>query len=174
MPTFAPEVESWNGWWPIFGCSSTSEAAKPNALNAIYSRMKNWERSPIRNPVSPQFPRRPLYKEILKILTKLQKENGLPIRQLALFYVNNPQCTKPYFCALNLASISSIVGIVPSTFSGKNFSSCSLNLSIMKRWWLYYNSTSPLGSYYFVQVIFMWGMPSSMKVSDDCLNPTLS
>ena len=25
-----------------------------------------------------------------------------------------------------------------------------------------------------VQVILMWGMPSSMKVSDDCLKPTLS
>ena len=26
----------------------------------------------------------------------------------------------------------------------------------------------------FVHVILIWGMPSSMKVSDDCLNPTLS
>ncbi len=31
MITFAPDDESYNGWWPIFGCS----------LNAIYSRMKN-------------------------------------------------------------------------------------------------------------------------------------
>ena len=25
-----------------------------------------------------------------------------------------------------------------------------------------------------VQVIFIWGIPSNMKVSEDCLNPTLS
>ena len=27
---------------------------------------------------------------------------------------------------------------------------------------------------YLIHVILMWGMPSSMKVSEDCLNPTLS
>ena len=32
------------------------------------------ERSPIRNPLSLQFPRLPLFKEILRILTKLRKK----------------------------------------------------------------------------------------------------
>ena len=30
MPTFAPEVESWNGWWLSVGCS----------LIVIYSRLQ--------------------------------------------------------------------------------------------------------------------------------------
>jgi len=41
---------------------------------AICSRTWNWVRSPIRNPLFPQFPRLPLFKEILKILTKLRKK----------------------------------------------------------------------------------------------------
>jgi len=87
MITFAPEVESWNGWWHIFGCS----------LNAIYSRMWNWVRSPIRNPVFPQFPRLPLFKEILQILTKILKSFGnirIMLRFLHIpFYTNNSPST---------------------------------------------------------------------------------
>ena len=36
--------------------------------------MWNWVRSPIRNPVFPQIPRLPLYKEKLRILPKLNKK----------------------------------------------------------------------------------------------------
>ena len=42
-------------------------------FDAVYSRMWNWVRSPIRNPVFPQSPRLPLYKEKLRNLAKLQK-----------------------------------------------------------------------------------------------------
>ena len=42
-------------------------------IDAVYSRMRNWVRLPIRNPVFPQSPRQPLYKEKLRILTKLRK-----------------------------------------------------------------------------------------------------
>ena len=53
----------WNGWWLSIGCS----------LNAFHSRMWNWVRLPIRNPVFPQTPRLPLDKEKLRIPTKLRK-----------------------------------------------------------------------------------------------------
>ena len=73
MITFAPDEEPLYGWWLSIGCSSTSEAAKPSALNAFHSRMWNWVRLPNRNPVFFQFPRLPLYKEKLRIPTKLRK-----------------------------------------------------------------------------------------------------
>ena len=53
-----------NGWWFVIRCS----------LNAIHSRKRRLERSLIRNPENPQSPKLPLYKEILRILPKLQKK----------------------------------------------------------------------------------------------------
>ena len=52
-----------NGWWLVIGCS----------LNAIHSRTTNCERSLICNSQDLQYPKLPLYKEILRILTKLRK-----------------------------------------------------------------------------------------------------
>ena len=43
-------------------------------IEAIYSRTWNRVRYPIRNPIFFQFPRQPLYKEKLRIHTKLRKE----------------------------------------------------------------------------------------------------
>ena len=43
-------------------------------IEAIYSRTWNRVRSPIRNPVFPQFSKLPLFKEIPRILTKIRKE----------------------------------------------------------------------------------------------------
>ena len=31
-----------------------------------------------------------------------------------------------------------------------------------------------VGQGHFIQIILIWGIPSNMKVSEDCLNPTLS
>ena len=42
-------------------------------FDAVYSRMRNWVRSPIRNPVFLQSPRLPLDKERMRNLTKLRK-----------------------------------------------------------------------------------------------------
>ena len=42
-------------------------------LLPLGGRMWNWVRLPIRNPVFPQSPRQPLYKEKLRILPKLRK-----------------------------------------------------------------------------------------------------
>ena len=61
-------------WWAINGCRLSVGCS----LNAIHSRMWNWVQSPIRNPVFPQFPRLPLYKEKLRILPKLRKKECQP------------------------------------------------------------------------------------------------
>ena len=42
-------------------------------FDAVYSRMRNWVRLPIRNLDFPQSPRLPLDKEKLRILAKLLK-----------------------------------------------------------------------------------------------------
>ena len=56
-------------WWVIVRLLTQHRVF----FDAVYSRMWNWVRSPIRNPVFPQFPRLPLYKEIQQFLTKLRK-----------------------------------------------------------------------------------------------------
>ena len=56
-------------WWAIVRLV----AHRRVFFDAIHSKMWNWVRSPIRNPVFPQSPRQLLYKEKLRILTKLQK-----------------------------------------------------------------------------------------------------
>ena len=43
-------------------------------FDANYSRIRRLERSLIRNPQNSQSPELPLYKEILRILTKLRKK----------------------------------------------------------------------------------------------------
>ena len=45
-------------------------------FDAVYSRMWNWVRLPIRNPIFLQFPQLPLDKERMRILTKLRKIEG--------------------------------------------------------------------------------------------------
>ena len=58
--------------------------------DAVYSRMWNWVRLPIRNPVFPQSPRLPLYKEKLRILTKLRKnERNAKGKLVFLFKFSN-------------------------------------------------------------------------------------
>ena len=53
------------------------------------------ERSPNSNPVFPQFPRLPLFKEILKILTKLRKKFLLSILFIKLLRtITNKVCLK--------------------------------------------------------------------------------
>ena len=55
-------------------------------FDAFHSKMWNWVRLPIRNPVFPQSPRLPLYKEKQEIFPKLLKYHSL--QQLPLAYSN--------------------------------------------------------------------------------------
>ena len=67
-------------WWAI----KRLVAHRRVFFDAVYSRMWNWVRSPIRNPVFPQSSRLPLYKEILRFLTKLRKIVGISKRNATL------------------------------------------------------------------------------------------
>ena len=70
-------------------------------FDAVYSRMWNWVRLPIRNPIFPQSPRLPLYKEKLRILTKLRK-NESKTKEFILFLprrskFDDSQCYEIFF-----------------------------------------------------------------------------
>ena len=59
------------------------------------SRTRRLERSLIRNPQNPQSPKLPLYKEILRILTKLRK-NERRTKQTRLFFSSEDEVTSPH------------------------------------------------------------------------------
>ena len=60
------------GWWLSVGSSLTSKACIARLhWQANQSRMRNWERSLIRNPIFPQFLRLPLFTKGLRFYPKL-------------------------------------------------------------------------------------------------------
>ena len=66
-------------------CNATLCLSENATLLPLGGRTWNWVRSPIRNPVFPQFPRLPLFKEIQQILTKLRKVER-KTKKLFLFF----------------------------------------------------------------------------------------
>ena len=75
------------GWWLFIGCSFLRPDGSKRAeleRKAIYSRTWNWVRSPNRNPLFPQFPRQPLFIEILRILANFGNNSDSRCRQVSL------------------------------------------------------------------------------------------
>ena len=57
-------------------------------FDANYSRTRRLERSLIRNPQNPQSLKLPLYKEILRILAKLRKNERNAKEKLAFLFIS--------------------------------------------------------------------------------------
>ena len=61
-----------NGWWLIIGCSFRQFIAEQRIENGLLSGL-GFAACQSKNPQNPQSLRLPLYKEILRFLTKLRK-----------------------------------------------------------------------------------------------------
>ena len=71
-------------WWAIVRLVAHHRVF----FDAVYSRMWNWVWLPIRNPVFLQSSRLPLYKEKLRILTKLRKNERNAKGKLAFLCIS--------------------------------------------------------------------------------------
>ena len=124
-------------WWVIVWLV----AQRRVFFDAIHSRMWNWVRLPIRNPDFPQSPKLSLYKEKLRILAKLLKNEGRT-KQTRLFFLPSAwtrnlfrlACLRTSAMPMILMSIYAHLWIESNRGTCSSTTRPSADLNIIRKW----------------------------------------